>query len=33
MVERGKKYIMENLTWDKVVRRVEEVYEECIESE
>jgi glycosyltransferase involved in cell wall biosynthesis len=27
MVERGKKYIMENLTWDKVVRRVEEVYE------
>ena len=27
MVERGRKYIMENLTWDKVVRKVEEVYE------
>ena len=27
MVERGRKYIMENLTWDKVVRNVEEVYE------
>lgn len=33
MVERGKWYIEENLTWDKVVRRVEEVYEDCIESE
>jgi glycosyltransferase involved in cell wall biosynthesis len=30
MVERGKKYIGENLTWDKVVRRVEVVYEDCI---
>lgn len=30
MVERGKRYIMENLTWDKVVRRVEEVYKEAI---
>jgi hypothetical protein len=33
MVERGKKYIMDNLTWNKVVERVEEVYEECIERE
>jgi glycosyltransferase involved in cell wall biosynthesis len=30
MVERGKGYIMENLTWDRVVERVEEVYEELI---
>jgi len=28
MVERGKKYIMENLTWDKVVGKVEEVYKD-----
>ena len=33
MVERGKRYIEENLTWDKVVERVEAVYEGCIESE
>jgi glycosyltransferase involved in cell wall biosynthesis len=26
MVERGKKYIEENLTWDKVIKEVEEVY-------
>ncbi|MGB2727285.1 MAG: glycosyltransferase family 4 protein [Halobacteriota archaeon] len=30
MVESGKKYIVENLTWDKVVRKMEEVYEICI---
>jgi glycosyltransferase involved in cell wall biosynthesis len=30
MAESGKKYIEENLTWDKVVKRVEEVYEDCI---
>ena len=30
MVERGKKYIEENLTWEKVVERVGEVYEDCI---
>jgi len=29
-VERGKKYIMENLTWDKIVREVEDVYEDCV---
>jgi len=29
-VERGKKYIMENLTWDKIVRKVEDVYEDCV---
>ena len=28
MVERGKKYIMENLTWDNVVGKVEEVYKD-----
>jgi len=30
MVERGKKYILENLTWEKVVRKVEDVYESCV---
>ena len=32
MVERGKKYILKNLVWDKVVRRVEKVYEDCIHN-
>ena len=32
MVKRGKKYSMENLTWDKVVRKVEGVYEGCIHN-
>ena len=26
MVERGKKYIMDNLTWDNVVNRIEDIY-------
>ncbi|MGB3345739.1 MAG: glycosyltransferase family 4 protein [Candidatus Humimicrobiia bacterium] len=30
MVKRGKRYVEENLTWDKVVKKVEEVYESCI---
>ncbi len=30
LVERGKRYIMENLTWDKVVERVIEVYLEAM---
>ena len=32
MVERGKKYILKNLAWDKVVRKVEKVYEDCIHN-
>lgn len=32
MVEKGKKFIMENLTWDKVVTKVEDVYENCIRN-
>jgi len=32
LVERGKRYIMENLTWDKVVERVIEVYLEAMGS-
>ena len=32
MVGRGKRYIKENLTWDKVVGRVEVVYEDCVHN-
>jgi len=32
MVERGKKYILKSLAWDKVVRKVEKVYEDCIHN-
>jgi len=32
MVERGKKYIIENLSWDRVARKVEELYENCIHN-
>lgn len=28
MVERGKKYICENLGWDKVAERIEKIYHE-----
>jgi len=30
MVERGKKYILKNLAWDKVVRNVENIYSEVL---
>ncbi len=30
MVRRGKKYIRENLTWERVTDKVESVYEDCI---
>jgi len=30
MVKRGKRDIEENFTWDKVMERVEELYEDCI---
>ena len=29
-VMQGQKYIYNNLTWDKIVTKVEEVYENCI---
>lgn len=29
-VIKGQKYILDNLTWDKVVKKVESAYEECI---
>jgi len=32
MVERGEKYIVENLAWNKVVRKVERLYENCIHN-
>lgn len=32
MVRRGKEYIYKNLIWDKVVKKVERVYEDCIHN-
>ena len=31
-VLQGQRYIYENLTWDKIVTKVEEVYEDCIRN-
>ena len=31
-IERGKKYICENLTWDMVVERVEGIYHEVLQA-
>jgi glycosyltransferase involved in cell wall biosynthesis len=33
MVARGKKYIKENLAWERVVREVEELYEDCVSQQ
>jgi glycosyltransferase involved in cell wall biosynthesis len=30
LVNKGKKYIKENLVWDNVLKHVEEIYENCI---
>jgi len=32
MCERGKKYLEENLTWEKIVKKVETVYGDCIQN-
>jgi glycosyltransferase involved in cell wall biosynthesis len=32
MVERGRKYILENLTWEKVASKIEDVYKEILTS-
>jgi hypothetical protein len=30
MVEAGRRYIEEHLTWESVVKQVEEMYEGCV---
>jgi glycosyltransferase involved in cell wall biosynthesis len=32
MIERGQRYIAENLSWDMVARRIEKCYEDCIRT-
>ncbi|MHA1221746.1 MAG: glycosyltransferase [Candidatus Heimdallarchaeaceae archaeon] len=32
MVERGKRYIIDNLAWENIVNRIEEVYEHCLRN-